>query len=566
VTDDDRIAELEARVASLEAAVAHLTSAAAQPAEPAPAAAVAPPPPPAPGSQPLRVPGPTAARPRADRQFHLDTEAVLKWGGVGLVVLAVAFGVSTAIQRGWIGPLLQLAGAVVLGLALIVGGLRLRELRRPWTHALCSGGVAVLLTTFASNLFLANANTDIAFVLVVVVSLGAMMLARFVPSEWVGVVALLGGTNAWMVIGDGEPPFIETGAVFVVMFAVVIVASVEQEWFGLRLLTQLVGLAGALALAFASETGLEQAAALFAAAVVAGALCSVPSIGEIRGPWRPMELQIPTFVSPWGWVIVASTFVDTETAVGLVALGSAIAVAAIAAALGSRVLEGHRVALMVGASVSLTIGLGFVLATEAAWAAVAVQGAGLVLLRRTVPNSWLMAVNAGALLVASTLWVLIDGEAAWRTDASVEADVARLVVVAAIAVAVWLVRQSEVRQVGAIVVLGLILHWLGSVLVHLPQGQAVVSLSWAVVGFAVIGAGALRKIPELGNAGLVVLAITVGKLLWVDMAEVDALWRAGLFLVIGLAILRLGFVLPRWTEAAGPEPAVAVDGPPAPRS
>ena len=44
MTDDDRIAELEARVASLEAAVTELTSAAAQPAEPAPAAAVAPPP------------------------------------------------------------------------------------------------------------------------------------------------------------------------------------------------------------------------------------------------------------------------------------------------------------------------------------------------------------------------------------------------------------------------------------------------------------------------------------------------------------------------------------------
>lgn len=560
MTDEKRFAEFEARIASLEEAVAELTSAPAPEFAPAP-----PPPPPLPGAAPIEFSEPPPPRPRPARQFHLDTEAVLKWGGVGLVVLAVGFGVSTAIQRGWIGPTLQLIGAVALGIALIAAGVRLRETRRPWTHALCSGGVAALLTTFASNLFLDNATTDLAFVLTVIVGLGAIGLARFVRSEWVGIVALLGGINAWMVIGDGDPPFIETGAVFVVMFVVVIVVSVEQAWFGLRLLTQLTGLVSTLGLAFASDTGSQQAAALFAAAVVATVLLSVPSNGEIHPPWRTIELQTPTFVSPWGWVVIASMFVDADTAIGLVALGSAGAVAAIALAARARLLDGHVVALLVGASVSLTIGLGFVLSTEVAWVAVAVQGVGLVVLHRFVFRGWSIPVNAGVLLVASAMWVVADGEAAWRDDASIGADIARLAVVAAIAAGAWLAGQLQVRQIGGAVVLGLSLLWLGSVLVHLPQGQAAVSLSWAVIGFAVIGAGAIRKIPEFGNAGLIVLAITVGKLLWVDMAEVDALWRAGLFLVIGLAILRLGFVLPRWTEAAGPEPQASVDHPLAPQ-
>ena len=45
-----------------------------------------------------------------------------------------------------------------------------------------------------------------------------------------------------------------------------------------------------------------------------------------------------------------------------------------------------------------------------------------------------------------------------------------------------------------------------------------------------------------------VIGLTVGKLLTVDLREVDALWRAGLFLVVGLGLLRLGFLLPSWTD------------------
>ena len=118
---------------------------------------------------------------------------------------------------------------------------------------------------------------------------------------------------------------------------------------------------------------------------------------------------------------------------------------------------------------------------------------------------------------------------------------------AALAVAGWETRKRELRQLAQAAVLAFALTWLGSVLVHLPQGQAAVSVSWAIVGTAVLVTGATQKIPRFGAAGLGVLALTVGKLLTVDLQEVDALWRAGLFFVIGLAIMRLGFLLPRLT-------------------
>ena len=158
-------------------------------------------------------------------------------------------------------------------------------------------------------------------------------------------------------------------------------------------------------------------------------------------------------------------------------------------------------------------------------------------------------MNAAALLVAAAISVLVSAEHAWRNDAPIGDDIANLAVIIAVGVAGWIAQRLEARAAAGFVGLGLSLLWLGSVLVHLPQGQAVVSLSWAVVGVAILLAGAVRKIPQLGNVGLGVLALTVGKLLLVDMAEVDALWRAGLFLAVGLSLLRLGFLLPRWTDA-----------------
>jgi uncharacterized membrane protein len=106
---------------------------------------------------------------------------------------------------------------------------------------------------------------------------------------------------------------------------------------------------------------------------------------------------------------------------------------------------------------------------------------------------------------------------------------------------------DRVQRLTVLSVLVLIMVWLGSVLGHLLEGQAAVSVSWATIGIAALVFGAVRKVPGLGAVGLTVLGITVGKLLTVDLREVDTLWRAGLFFVVGVGILRLGFLLPALT-------------------
>lgn len=550
-TSNPRIDALESRVARLEEMLAE--SAAVVPASslaaPTPPKALSSsPPPPLPGAQPVALPSSAPSEFREPRGLNLDSEAVLKWGGVSLVVLAVGFAVSTAISEGWIGPELQLAGAVAMSLALIGGGLHLRPTRLPWSRALCSGGIAALLTTGASNLFVDQASIDAAFAAIVVVGLGGFVLARMVPSEWVGLVTVMGGVIAWLVVGEAEPPFTATAVGLTVLAAIAIAVSLERNWFGLRLLAHVVGLGGLVWLAAVADTGAEQVWTLAVAGALTVSLLWVPSIGELESLWQQLEVQLSAAVAPWAVLVVGLTFeMDNDTAIGSTALVSAAAMAVLAIGLRATIRSPHFVSLMLGASVSLTIGLAVLLSAEATFVAVAVQGAGLIMVSKTLGESVRVLINAAVLLVVAAIFALVDGVNAWTDDTAYGPDIARFSIIVAIGFGIWLTRHRPTQQFGALGLLGLLLIWLGSVLVHLPEGQAVVSVSWAIVGTVILVSGAVRKIPELATVGLAVLALTVTKLLVVDMQEVDTLWRAGLFLAVGLGLMRLGFLLSRLT-------------------
>lgn len=551
-TSNPRIDALESRVARLEEMLAE--SAAVAPAsslaEPTPPNALSSPPPPLPGAQPVALPSSAPSEFREPRGLNLDSEAVLKWGGVSLVVLAVGFAVSTAISEGWIGPELQLAGAVAISLALIGGGLHLRPTRLPWSRALCSGGIAALLTTGASDLFIDQASTDAAFAAIVVVGLGGFVLARIVPSEWVGIVAVTGGVIGWLVVGQAEPPlpFTATAVGLTVLVAVAIAVALERNWFGLRLLAHVVGLGGLVWLAAVADPGAEQVWTLVVAGAVAMSLLWVPSIGELGSLWQQLEVQLSAAVAPWAVLVVGLTFeMDTDIAIGSTGLVAAAAMTMLAIGLRTTIRLPHFVSLMLGASVSLTLGLAVLLSAEAAFVSIAVQGAGLIMVSKTMGESVRILVNAAVLLGVAAIFALGDGVNAWTDDTAYGPDIARFAIIVAIGFGLWLTRHRPTQQVGALGLLGLLLIWLGSVLVHLPEGQAVVSVSWAIVGTVILTGGAVRKISEVATVGLAVLALTVTKLLVVDMQEVDTLWRAGLFLAVGLGLMRLGFLLSRLT-------------------
>ncbi len=542
-----RVEQLERQVARLDAELTELRERVDRVDVGAPPSQWAPPVPrvePTPSAWPVpHVDHRTTTRP----DLVVDSETVLKWGGVALVVLAVGFAVSTAISRNWIGPELQLVGALGVGLALIGAGLRLRSTRPGWTHALCSGGVLALFTTAASDLFVDQANTDIAFASTVVVGIGGTLLARTIRSEWVAAATLAGGAIGWAVIGRSDPPFVSTWAWFTVLAATMIAVSLERRWFALQLAAHLTGMVAMLALVEQATTTIDRVLLGLAAALVTAALCWLPSVGDLTSIWQQLEVQLAALAAPWAFTVTFAGVLDSDRdiVIGWTAISVAAGAAAVAVILRTRIRPAHFVSLLIGASVTLSIGLAVLMSTTATFLALAVQGAGLVVLGRALDHNLRVLINAAAVSAVAGVFVTARMIDAWTDDAPFTDDIGHALIVIAIAVAAWQSGERLLRQVGALVILGLTLVWLGSVLVHLPQGQALVSISWAAIGTVVFVLGAVRQDAQVGATGLAVLGLTVGKLLTVDLREVDTLWRAGLFFLVGVGLMRLGFMLPR---------------------
>jgi hypothetical protein len=541
-----RIDELEDRVDRLEAELLHQQAATRS--------AVQPPPPPPPGPHvEVRPPFPPPSRPVfAGPHRSLDSEALLKWGGISLVVLAVAFAVSTAISRGWIGPELQLLGALAVASALIYGGFRLRPTRPGWTHTLCSGGVAALLIIPASNLFVDLTGETTGLACLTVSAAIGFVVAYYARSEWVGAVAILGAPIAALVLEINDDSVYAFVAWGLVVTGAALGLALVRRWAGLALLGQLVAVLWILGASTLTDTTPETIAVLIGVGLVVVALHITPSLGDESDPFNQVLMRLAGLAAPWTLLCIAIASGLEEDSVWPVAFGVGIAGFALAFGGQSRLKAPHFIALLVGASATLSIGLATLLSAEPTALALGVQGLGLVVMARFMKSAGLLFLNGLVLLFISLIIGFGGIVDAWVNNSSVGVDVVHGGIVLCLIAAAALITDRTIRSIAACAGLVLLLLWIGSVLVHLPQGQAMVSIAWALVGVGVLLVGTMNRQPTIGYVGLAILGITVAKLLSVDLREVDTLWRAGLFMLIGLGFLRLGFLLPRLMAADEP--------------
>jgi uncharacterized membrane protein len=88
-----------------------------------------------------------------------------------------------------------------------------------------------------------------------------------------------------------------------------------------------------------------------------------------------------------------------------------------------------------------------------------------------------------------------------------------------------------------------LLSWLLVELTPLSNGPALVSISWGLLGTLLLVLGWGRERRGLQQAGLATLGLTAGKLLLVDMAQLDVVWRILVFLGFGGAFLALSYMI-----------------------
>jgi uncharacterized membrane protein len=153
--------------------------------------------------------------PRAPRAGTLKGERDLEsliggswfsWVGIIAVTFGVAFALKYAFDNQWVGPGARVALGALAGLGLLGVGERLRRKGlRPFAYVLSGGGVLILyLSIYAAYDFYGLISQTPAFLLMTLVTAGAVLLAVRQNALPVAVLGLVGGFLTPVLISTGQ--------------------------------------------------------------------------------------------------------------------------------------------------------------------------------------------------------------------------------------------------------------------------------------------------------------------------------------------------------------------------
>jgi len=565
---------------------------------------VGPPPPPPPAPAPAwTTPAP---KPAFDLDFDVTPERFVRWAGLVLVALAAIFLVSTAIQRGWIGPELQLAGATAAGLGLLAGALRLRDHGPGWPTSLGIAGATVLaFCATATHTWLDLVPAPAAVVALAAASTVSVAAAWRLGRESVAVAA--GLAALWVPPALGLHADLTPGVMALAVAAMVAAATalgLVRPWPLVR--TGVSWVAALLLLAVLAEVDVvgervevpgrgpasAVAVALVTAALWLGPVLATILVGRRPGPeagaanprsaflrsllgpstvggqLAALDHRLLAVVPAWCWLAVAAvTGSDQPRPLGLLGLAVGAGFALVAAASWLRLPRALGLMQALGVSGVVAVALIALVDGPLLMVALTVQTAATAVVAHRFRDTAL-GVSAG---ITGALAVLLATGDIFRTigegDPTLGGALAQAFVVAAVgatAFAIHRLGRRDLEGPAFVAAWGLALLWPVATFLPGPQGNVVVSAVWAAMAVGAIVAG-LRWISSLSatvrTVGLLTLALTVGKLLTVDLAVVDVFWRAGLFFLVGAGLLRLAYVLPRLAAQAR-ERAEAAGSPP----
>lgn len=186
----------------------------ARPSEPVPTPQAIPKPSPEPSPPPTHAAGmqatPSKARPEAqEARSDFEIRIGQKWSliiGIVAVVFGVGYFLKFSFERGWIGPAARVALAYLLGAGLLAAGeaFRRRQLRAFGLN-LVGGGIAVLyFATFAAFQFYQLLSQELAFFLMVIVTILAGALSVVYDAKGLAVLGIIGGFLTPIFLNTGQ--------------------------------------------------------------------------------------------------------------------------------------------------------------------------------------------------------------------------------------------------------------------------------------------------------------------------------------------------------------------------
>lgn len=493
--------------------------------------------------------------------------------GIGLVLFGVAFLFKYSVDQGWLTPAVRVGFGGILGVGLVVAGIRISADRRHFSQVLIGGGIATFyITVFAAFQLFSLISHPVAFTFMVSVTLLAFILSLQQNGAVLALIGAIGGlgTPFLLYTGAGNLPGLVgytclvlsgTGAIFFYRgWRSLLWTSVIGGWT-----VFLVGLNQGLPTdpqkAIAERWALQ-------IGIVFGwlAFWALPLLREYVWAQNPLRWHRPSLDSgekppsqnarvglhrhvhllsvstplialgmsmpiwslsnqTWGWITLGGALVYGLTSWRLFSLNVIKYLAYTQALVGVMLLTNAFYLLLDGNT------LLFVLAAEA--------GVLHFIARRLSDKriafvAHLLFGVLGVWLIQRLFYGQAEGTAIFNTQALTDLWVIGLASV----VSILLTEQKKAYLFPVHIA---ILGWFLRELASLPNGQGYVTIAWGVYAVTLLVLGLRMNFNRLRTVAMATLLIVVGKLFLVDLAELETIWRVLLFLGFGGLFLLLSY-------------------------
>ena len=488
----------------------------------------------------------------------VSAELLLRYGGISLVVASAIFFVSTAIARGWIGPTAQLTLATLTSLAMIGQSFRFSVEQRPWQITMAIGGTAALFVSGVIGYFglgLLAFPVAVGWLLASIGIFLALSIAHDAESIAIASIPAAFFGVGLLYFDDLYQPWLlaALGSAYLIAIAM---TTFGRSWFLARAGGSLIGasIAGfgvvGMILAEATDIALVSLSITAIAAVLLAAATQAIEFKAHETSENPpgvaiVEARLAALTIPW--IALAVGFVFEYLAPS--SIGAPWVIAIVAGILGLTIAalkplpETMRI-LHIAAALA-TMSTAFIAIIDGPVLLMVLLGqsliAGFLAHRFDSPDMKFLTAVLGTGVALLTLTYLVTGTFEQGLTTAESIAVALVVIASAGMARLFHSERSVLWFAPWLLTMG----WASATFRELPQGQMAVTLLWALTGAALMFVASRTLDRQFLTAGLGTLAVTAGKLIFVDLIAVDVLWRAGLFFIVGSLFMRLAFVLPK---------------------
>lgn len=475
--------------------------------------------------------------------------------GIGLLLIGVAFLFKYSVDQGWLIPPVRSLIGLTIGMFLFGSGLRMDESMNPFRQIMLGGGIGVFyITGFATYQLYAFLPVTIIWLFMIVVTLLALSLSLQQNEPILSVTGILGalGTPFMLYSGSGSVGMLMGyTALILVAAAVIYYQKVWQSLLWSLLAGGLTVIAvGVFTTAYYSGSATNMDRWMLQFGIVVWALCSwgIAVARTIAGSVKEASaaVHLSVFAVPfWILPLVVINWELSEDSLALVAFG----LAAIGAA-GYYAFQNRKFS-----SLALSHGLmGLIMGTIGVILFFEGTALYIILAAETVAFRYIamqtgesrVSIGSHFLYLVVLLWTFNAlSEISYSETSLLSIDAFSqliFIVVSGTYLSAWLYQEVP-QKIYRITSHLLLLFWIYQMFSMLSNGQAWVTIIWGLYAIGLIAAGFIKFGRNVRLAGMASLFLVVAKLFWVDLAQLQALWRILLFIGFGGVLMLLGYYL-----------------------